>query len=71
MLSTVGILAVSETPSAAEDLFAATRPDFTPLYAALETQPDLGAGDLDAKDMVLTRGTLDVAEGGWGGSADV
>lgn len=54
-----------------EDLFAATRPDFTPLYAALETQPDLGAGDLDAKDMVLTRGTLDVAEGGWGGSADV
>ncbi|MFN4309909.1 MAG: phenylalanine 4-monooxygenase [Ferrovibrio sp.] len=54
-----------------EELFEATKPDFTPLYAALETQPDLGAGDLDAKDMVLTRGTLDAREGGWGGSADV
>lgn len=54
-----------------EELFEATKPDFTPLYAALETQPDLGAGDLDAKDTVLTRGTLDAREGGWGGSADV
>lgn len=54
-----------------EELFEATRPDFTPLYAALETQPDLGAGDLDTKDVVLTRGTLDAAEGGWGDSADV
>jgi phenylalanine-4-hydroxylase len=54
-----------------EELFEATKPDFTPLYAALQTQPDLGAGDLDAKDTVLTRGTLDAAEGGWGDSADV
>lgn len=54
-----------------EELFEATKPDFTPLYAALETQPDLGAGDLDAKDTVLTRGTLDAAEGGWGDTSDV
>lgn len=54
-----------------EELFEATKPDFTPLYAALQTQPDLGAGDLDAKDVVLTRGTLDAREGGWGDSADV
>lgn len=48
-----------------EQLFEATRPDFTPLYARLRGQPDFGAADLAPQDMVITRGTLDAKEGGW------
>jgi phenylalanine-4-hydroxylase len=48
-----------------EQLFDATRPDFTPLYAQLRGQPDFGAADLAPQDSVITRGTLDAAEGGW------
>lgn len=51
-------------------LFEATRPDFTPLYRALDGQPDLGAGELVADDTVLTRGSLDAALGGWAGALD-
>lgn len=53
-----------------DELFAATKPDFTPLYRALEPLPDLGAGDLSNSDAVITRGTLDAQEGGWGDTAD-
>lgn len=48
-----------------EDLFAATRPDFTPLYAQLRGQADYGAADLLPRDTVITRGTLDAKAGGW------
>jgi phenylalanine-4-hydroxylase len=50
-----------------EELFAATQPDFTPLYARLAGQPDFGAADLAPGDDVLTRGTLNAKEGGWEG----
>jgi phenylalanine-4-hydroxylase len=50
-----------------EELFAATQPDFTPLYAQLAGQPDFGAADLAPDDDVLTRGTLNAKEGGWEG----
>lgn len=50
-----------------EELFAATQPDFTPLYAQLTGQPDFGAADLAPDDDVLTRGTLNAKEGGWEG----
>jgi phenylalanine-4-hydroxylase len=50
-----------------EQLFEATRPDFTPYYAQLKALPDLGAGDLIDTDEVLTRGTRE----GWGDTADV
>ena len=53
-----------------EELFAATRPDFAPLYAALAPLPDFGAGDIAPADAALTRGTLDSGEGGWGDTAD-
>ena len=53
-----------------EQLFEATRPDFTALYRALEPLPDLGAGGLDPADDVITRGTLDAQAGGWGDTAD-
>lgn len=55
-----------------EELFEATRPDFTPLYAALEKESDLGAADVIDSDAVIHRGTLDAKEGGWEtGQADV
>ena len=37
-------------------LFAATAPDFTPIYAGLDDQPDVGAGDVLEQDAVLHRG---------------
>jgi phenylalanine-4-hydroxylase len=39
-----------------DQLFAATRPDFTPYYAALRQEPDLAPGTLLAGDAVLHRG---------------
>ena len=48
-----------------EDLFAATRPDFTPLYAQLRGQADIGAAEVLPQDCVVTRGTLDAKAGGW------
>ncbi|HEX6958791.1 MAG TPA: phenylalanine 4-monooxygenase [Ferrovibrio sp.] len=54
------------------ELFEATRPDFAPIYAALEAEPDLGAADVIEGDAVIARGTLDAREGGWeSGRADV
>jgi phenylalanine-4-hydroxylase len=40
-----------------EQLFAATRPDFTPLYARLQRQPAHAAADVLATDHVFHRGT--------------
>lgn len=40
-----------------EQLFAATRPDFAPLYARLAAQPPLAAADVLATDHVYQRGT--------------
>lgn len=55
-----------------DELFDATRPDFTPLYARLRDLPDLGAADLAPGDDVITCGTLDAKDGGWqGATADV
>ncbi len=53
-----------------DELFAATQPDFAPLYRALAPLPDFGAGDLAADDAVITRGSLDARAGGWGDTAD-
>src|SRR5882724_1979533 len=39
-----------------EHLFEATRPDFTPYYAALAGLPDIPAGDILPSDVVLQRG---------------
>ena len=39
-----------------EELFEATRPDFTPYYAALRREPDLAPGTLLPVDNVLHRG---------------
>jgi phenylalanine-4-hydroxylase len=39
-----------------EQLFEATRPDFTPYYTALRQQEDLPPGELLPQDAVLTRG---------------
>jgi phenylalanine-4-hydroxylase len=39
-----------------EQLFEATRPDFTPYYAALRGQPDIKPGELVAGDRVLHEG---------------
>lgn len=50
-----------------DQLFDATRPDFTPYYEALKALPDLGAGDLAEGDDILQRGTLQ----GWTDTADV
>lgn len=50
-----------------DQLFDATRPDFTPYYEALKSLPDLGAGDLAEGDDILQRGTLQ----GWADTADV
>lgn len=38
-----------------EQLFDATRPDFTPYYEQLRTMPDLGAGDVLASDRLIAR----------------
>jgi phenylalanine-4-hydroxylase len=50
-----------------DELFDATRPDFTPYYAALRSMSDIGAGDVIEGDVVLQRGDRT----GWGDSADV
>ena len=50
-----------------EQLFEATRPDFTPLYARLAAQPAHAAGDVLAGDRVFHRGTRE----GWNGEAEV
>jgi phenylalanine-4-hydroxylase len=39
-----------------DQLFEATRPDFTPYYAALKGLPDIPAGDILPSDVVLQRG---------------
>ncbi len=44
-----------------EELFEATRPDFTPLYAELRGLPPIPSGELLATDKVLHRGTRE----GW------
>ena len=48
-------------------LFEATRPDFTPLYARLREQASLPAGEVQAGDRVLQRGTGE----GWLTDGDV
>ncbi len=48
-------------------LFDATRPDFRPYYESLHGMAELGSGDLDAGDTVITRGNRE----GWADSADV
>jgi phenylalanine-4-hydroxylase len=35
----------------------ATRPDFTPIYARLEDQPEFAAGSVQDGDRVIHRGT--------------
>jgi phenylalanine-4-hydroxylase len=40
-----------------EQLFDATRPDFTPLYAQLADQPTVPAGDVQGGDRVFQKGT--------------
>jgi phenylalanine-4-hydroxylase len=50
-----------------EQLIEATRPDFTPIYARLATQPALPAGAVLAGDDVLQRGNGE----GWVGDGDV
>lgn len=40
-----------------EQLFAATLPDFTPIYAKLQAQPTHGAADVAGDERVFTRGT--------------
>ena len=45
-----------------DDLLRATvETDFAPLYAALESQSDLGVADIIGADRILTRGTQDYA----------
>lgn len=39
-----------------DQLFDATAPDFTPLYAGLKAMEDIGAGDVLPSDLVLQRG---------------
>ena len=48
-------------------LFEATRPDFTPLYARLREQASLPAGDVQSDDRVLQRGSGE----GWLTDGDV
>ena len=50
-----------------EQLFDATRPDFTPIYARLSGQPAIRAGQLLASDRVYQRGTGE----GWLDDGDV
>ena len=49
-----------------EQLFAATKPDFTPIYARLAQQPAHPAGSVLDSDQVFTRGT----GAGWATNAD-
>jgi len=50
-----------------EQLMEATAPDFTPIYAALETQEHLPAGDVQDGDRVFQKGTGE----GWAEGGDV
>lgn len=50
-----------------EQLMAATRPDFTPIYARLAEQPALAAGQVLDSDLVLQRGSGE----GWASDGDV
>ena len=50
-----------------EQLFDATRPDFTPLYARLAAQTPIAAGDVLPTDRVFHRGT----GAGWADDGDV
>lgn len=50
-----------------EQLFDATRADFTPIYDRLASEPDVAAGDILTGDVVVQRGTGE----GWSDSADV
>ena len=50
-----------------EQLFDATRPDFTPLYARLAAQDAIAAGDVLPSDRVFHRGT----GAGWADEGDV
>jgi phenylalanine-4-hydroxylase len=49
-----------------EQLFEATGPDFTPLYAELATRPAAAAGEVLASDRVYQRGSGE----GWSSNAD-
>jgi phenylalanine-4-hydroxylase len=49
-----------------EQLFEATRPDFTPLYSKLHHLPAHAAGDVLDSDRVFTRGD----RVGWAAGAD-
>jgi phenylalanine-4-hydroxylase len=49
-----------------EQLFEATHPDFTPIYAKLKQQPAHAAGDVLDSDRVFTRGD----RVGWATNAD-
>ncbi len=49
-----------------EQLFEATRPDFTPIYAKLRESPTHAAGDVLDSDRVFTRGN----RAGWASGAD-
>lgn len=50
-----------------EQLFDATRPDFTPLYPQLRALPTLGAGDIAEGDRVIHAGSRE----GWSDSDDI
>ncbi|HBK55121.1 MAG TPA: phenylalanine 4-monooxygenase [Xanthomonadales bacterium] len=50
-----------------EQLFAATRPDFTPIYHRVTRQPAIAAGDVGDDDRVIQRGTGE----GWLADGDV
>ena len=50
-----------------EQLFDATRPDFTQLYPELRALPTLGAGDIANGDQVIHVGTRE----GWADSDDI
>lgn len=50
-----------------EQLFDATRPDFTPLYPELRALPTFGAGDIADGDVVLHAGNRE----GWSDSDDI
>ena len=49
-----------------EELFEATRPDFTPYYRELESLPDIGSGEIVQSDKVIRRGTGE----GWSATPD-
>jgi len=50
-----------------EQLMDATRPDFTPIYACLQSQPAFPAGEIQSADNVIHRGTGE----GWVKSEDI